>query len=59
MLFVSVKLFIFFDTITASAKKHRDFGVKQYMAPIPSFATTTYKQSEYVKYFTPVVSGLF
>ena len=59
MLFIAAKLFIFFDTITKSPKKHRDFGVKQYMAPIPSFATTTYKQSEYVKYFQPMVSGLF
>lgn len=57
-LIVKVKLFLFFDTIAASPKKHRDFGLKQYMQPIPSFATSTYKLSEYQQYFHTNWSGL-
>lgn len=49
------KLFLFFDTIAASPRKHRDFGLKQYMSPISSFATTTFKQSEYEQYFHTTV----
>ncbi|KAL4240457.1 mannose metabolic process [Mactra antiquata] len=57
-LIVRGKMLILMDTIDNSAKMHRDLGLKTYMAPIPSFAKTDYKYSEYSQYYHTTWSGL-
>lgn len=57
-LIVRGKFYIFMDTIANSARMHRDMGLRQYMAPIPSFVNTDMKYSEYSMFFNTQWSGL-
>ncbi|XP_060578031.1 lysosomal alpha-mannosidase-like isoform X2 [Ruditapes philippinarum] len=57
-LIVRGKMYVFMDTVANSAKMHRDLGLRTYMAPIPAFAKTDMKYSEYSQYFNTMWSGI-
>ncbi|XP_053388235.1 lysosomal alpha-mannosidase-like isoform X2 [Mercenaria mercenaria] len=57
-LIVRGKMYIFVDTIASSARRHRDLGLRTYMAPIPAFAETDMKYTEYSQYFHTTWSGI-
>lgn len=52
------KHFIYVDTIQNSARFHREFGLKLYMAPSLSFSTSEMKQADWSKNFYTTWSGL-
>ena len=52
---ISGKLFAALHTIEDAGKFHRDFALRQYMAPIIAFTKTDMKYSEYSENFNTKV----
>ena len=48
-------MFIHVGNSTESARFHRDFGLRQYLAPIPAFTLTDMKFPDYSQYYKTTV----
>ncbi|XP_052266836.1 lysosomal alpha-mannosidase-like isoform X2 [Dreissena polymorpha] len=57
-LIIRGKMFVHSGTTDTAAQFHRDFALRQYMAPLPMFAVTDMKYSDYSTYFRTMWSGL-